>query len=72
MCTEKCKHYHHKHTSAGQFTSILIYQGVFIAPVQRFHHNSTGYDRILKEFIYPVYEIKNVVAKHAWQGSLTN
>ena len=33
-------------TSAGRFTNILIYRGVLIAPVQRFHHNSTGYDQI--------------------------
>ena len=25
---------------------VLIYRGVLIAPVKRFHHNSTGYDRI--------------------------
>ena len=34
------------YTSAGRFTGIVIYRGVLLAPVQRFHHNGTGYDRI--------------------------
>jgi len=32
--------------STGQFTGILIYSGVFIAPVLQFHCNGTGYDQI--------------------------
>ena len=33
-------------TNAGRFTGILLYRGMLIAPVQRFHHNGTGYDWI--------------------------
>ena len=54
--------------SAGQFTGILIDRGVLIAPVQRFHHNGTGYDRILSELVCPVYRDE---AKHIREGSLT-
>jgi len=32
--------------SAGWFTGISMYHDVLNTPVQRFHHNGTGYDRI--------------------------
>ena len=53
--------------SAGRFTGIVIYRGVLIAPVQRFHHNSTGYDRILSNLFVRFIEVKNVIACVAWK-----